>query len=81
MKIFDGFNQEGKCIICGTNENKPCVLIPIEGTEEGFKVKAEAIHVDCIDLSLSLPHVAHDKCVIYQIIDVKFSYAGNKSKI
>jgi hypothetical protein len=51
MKIFPNFNQNGPpCLICKTNADKPCVLIPIDRTREGNKEKAIAVHVDCIDL-------------------------------
>lgn len=50
MRIFDKFNKSGKCPICGTNEDKPCILIAISGTEHGNIAQAETIHIDCIDL-------------------------------
>lgn len=50
MRIFKGFNQDGKCPICGTNEDKECVLIPIVGTQEGNISQAEQVHLDCLNL-------------------------------
>lgn len=58
MRIFEGFNQTGKpCPLCGLNTNKQCVLVPIDGTERGNIMKAEAIHVDCLELiMIDLPN-------------------------
>jgi hypothetical protein len=39
-----------KCPICGTSDDKEVVLIGIDGTEEGNNIKAEQIHLECIDL-------------------------------
>ncbi|MBA7687289.1 hypothetical protein ES703_95750 [subsurface metagenome] len=51
MKIFKEFPQNGvKCVVCDTNDNKPCTLVTIEGTTEGYTAQAIPIHVDCIDL-------------------------------
>lgn len=50
MKIFKGMNTEGKCLICQTNEDKPCILIGKHGTQEDNIMQAEQVHVDCIDL-------------------------------
>jgi hypothetical protein len=49
MKIFKGMNTSGKCLICKTSEDKPCVLIGIVGTEEDRNMRAEQVHVDCLD--------------------------------
>lgn len=50
MKIFTftNFPKEAKCVICGTNEDKECVLIPIDGTADGNICEASPTHVDCI---------------------------------
>jgi hypothetical protein len=51
MEVFEHPNmQDFKCPICGTNANRPVALVPIDGTEEGGKCKAEQIHLECIDL-------------------------------
>jgi hypothetical protein len=39
-----------KCPICGTNEDKPVVLVGISGTEEGCNIKARQYHLECIEL-------------------------------
>ena len=49
MKTFPHFNKSSKCPICGTNKDMPCVLVPISGTEEGYNVACEQIHLDCIE--------------------------------
>ncbi len=51
MRIFQKFPSENtKCPVCGTNEDKPCCLIAIEGTQEGYNVQAQPTHVDCVNL-------------------------------
>lgn len=52
MNIFDHPNMFNfKCPICGTNEDKPVTLIPIEGTREGNKSEVKQVHVECLDLT------------------------------
>lgn len=35
------------CPVCGTNEDAPGVLVPIEGTAEGLHCQALCVHVNC----------------------------------
>jgi len=56
MRVFK-FNSEYNCPICGTNEEKDCVLLPVYGTGEGNNVQALPVHLDCLA----------DNCVIYPI--------------
>jgi len=52
MRVFKEPNLSNGwvCPICYTNEKKPVVLIPVEGTEEGNNIQAEQFHLDCIGL-------------------------------
>lgn len=51
MKIFEHPNLEFfKCPICGTADDKPVVLVAIDGTQKDRISKARQYHVDCIDL-------------------------------
>lgn len=51
MRVFPEANfGESVCPICGTSENKPIVLVPILGTEDGNNVQARQYHLDCIEL-------------------------------
>ena len=51
MRIFEHPNMENfKCPICGLDDNKPIVLIGVDGTQEGWNMQARQYHVDCIDL-------------------------------
>lgn len=51
MRIFDHPNMGGGfiCPACGTSEDKPVVLIAIDGTEEGRIAQAAQVHADCLD--------------------------------
>ena len=46
-RIFENFPKESVCKICGTSYNKPCILVPIDFTENGGNCEAIPIHVDC----------------------------------
>ena len=48
MRTFKEFPSEQKCILCGTTENKECVLIPIDNTDDGNVCEAKPIHVKCL---------------------------------
>ena len=50
MRLFDHFPQHGKtkCPICGTSDDKPCFLMPIDGTQKGYTAEAAPTHADCI---------------------------------
>ena len=50
MRIFKKFPKNSKCPICGTNEEKECVLIGIQGTKKGRNIQANSYHLDCIEL-------------------------------
>lgn len=48
MNIIKNFPKDKKCPLCGRNENKSMVLIPIEGTQRGYTSEAIPAHLDCI---------------------------------
>ncbi len=52
MRVFDepNLSENWKCPICKTADNKPIVLVGINGTQEGHTMQAEQVHVDCLDL-------------------------------
>jgi hypothetical protein len=51
MRTFPHFNPAGDslCPICGTNEDKETVLIPIQGTGDGNIYEAIQVHAECIE--------------------------------
>jgi len=52
MKVFERPNLNGFiCPICGTAEDKPVVLVEIEGTQKGNIAEARQYHIDCIQLT------------------------------
>lgn len=53
MKVFEHPNLDKFiCPICNTSEDKPVVLIGVDGTQEGNNMQAAQIHLYCIDLTL-----------------------------
>ena len=50
MRVFDEFPDRSICPICGTNKKGKCVLIGVEGTQEGRNIEAQPFHLECIEL-------------------------------
>ena len=48
MRTFAHFPKTNLCPICGTKRDEKCVLIPIDGTEDGNIIEAECVHLQCI---------------------------------
>ncbi len=53
MREFKHFPKEDKCLICGTNEDKPCILVGIDGTQKDNIIEAIPVHSDCVELRYS----------------------------
>ena len=47
MRTFDHFPKGKICLMCGTDEDKPCTLIEIDDTDDGNVCEAVPIHVEC----------------------------------
>jgi len=50
-RTFESFPQDHGhlCPVCGTKDDKPCVLIGKQGTQDGNIIEATPFHVDCIN--------------------------------
>jgi hypothetical protein len=46
-RTFEHFPEEATCPVCGTSDDGECVLIAIDGTEEGSVVEAQPTHLSC----------------------------------
>ena len=44
MRTFNHFPKHTTCLICGTNDDKPCTLIPIDGTNKSNNCEAIPVH-------------------------------------
>ncbi len=53
MREFKHYPSSDKCLICNTNEDKPCILVGIDGTQEDNIIEAIPVHSDCIELRYS----------------------------
>lgn len=62
MRTFEHFPENFKCLLCGTNEDKPCVLVGVNGTQEGNIEQALPVHVDCINL-----RYYRENNIVYQV--------------
>jgi len=65
-RTFKHFPDTDKCIICGTNEDRECILIPIFGTEDGSLVQAVPVHTGCLALGYD-----KENKIIYQVLTTK----------
>ncbi|KKK81128.1 hypothetical protein LCGC14_2816590 [marine sediment metagenome] len=67
MKVFPHMNTSGPevCPVCKTKDDKPVVLIGIDGTENGGNIQAKQIHLDCINLRC---YEVDNKLIIYMLV-------------
>lgn len=68
-RTFPHFPEDTTCPLCGTNEDKECCLIPIDGTEDGCVCEAQPIHVDCL-MDISRYRYNKKAGVVYQFAEV-----------
>jgi len=47
-RIYLHFPSEEKCRICGTNEDKECVMVPKADEDRDDVIYRVPVHVDCI---------------------------------
>lgn len=47
MRTFEHFPENEVCLMCGTWEDKPCTLIPIDDTGDGRICEAVPVHAEC----------------------------------
>lgn len=54
MRTFSSFPKQSICPICGNNEDKECILMPIaEEKHDGENcVKAQPVHTECLQKQL-----------------------------
>ena len=48
MNTFEHFPDTTECPVCHTNKDGECVLIPVDGTEDGSIEQAKPVHVECL---------------------------------
>lgn len=65
MRSFEHMNMNGEdvCPICKKKEDKPVVLVGIDGTQKDGNIRCMQIHVDCINLLIK---DIGDEYIIYQ---------------
>ena len=70
MRLFEHFPQDDKtrCPICGTADDKPCFLLPIDGTTRDWICEAVPTHADCISERLDKLQYNRDVGIVYMRI-------------
>lgn len=60
MRVFDHPNTRNgwRCPICNTAADRPVVLVPIPGTEDGRTAQAQQIHAACHEVVLNMHMIA-----------------------
>ena len=48
LRTFKHFPKDTICKICGKNDDKECVLVPVNGTDDGNICEAILVHTDCL---------------------------------
>jgi len=66
-RTFDHFPQDGKsiCPICGTTDDKPCFLVPVDGTEVDGNCEAQPVHAACVQDNLDQLKLNRESGIIY----------------
>jgi len=49
MRTFKSFPSNTNCVVCGTKDDSECILIAIDGTEDGKNCQATPIHTSCLN--------------------------------
>ena len=50
MRTFKHFPEGETCILCGCEGDGECILVGIDGTQEGNNEQAKPVHLNCIHL-------------------------------
>ena len=69
-RTFEHFPENATCPLCGTNDDKECCLIPIDGTSKDRICEAKPMHVECIE-RLDMYRYNQDVNVLYRSVEVK----------
>jgi len=69
-RTFEHFPDTAVCPICATNADGPCVLIPIDGTQDGDCREAKPVHAECVDVDRMRYSVTSN--VVYVIGDERY---------
>jgi len=67
MRLFEQYPVGIICAICGTDTDKPAVLVPIDGTADGNNEEAMPVHLECLNPRVK-KNFNGDKMMIYQLV-------------
>jgi len=68
MRTFEHFPDQSICPICGTSDDKVCVLVAIAGTQKDNLVEAIPTHLDCINLTYFYDHFGKASMLLQKFI-------------
>jgi len=69
MRLFDHFPQEkAVCPICGTNDDKPCFLMPIDETGDDRICEAQPTHAECLRDHADQFRLNRDAGIVYVLV-------------
>ena len=63
LRTFKHFPHDSTCPICKGNEDGECILVGIDGTEDGHNMQALPVHTGCLSLRFK-----QDAGVLYQFV-------------
>lgn len=46
-RVFEQFPEDKVCPVCMTNNQAPCVLLIVDGTQKDRIAEARPVHLDC----------------------------------
>lgn len=69
MNTFEHFPAKDKCLLCGTNDDKPCILVEIDGTAKDGLAQAAPVHADCMLEKFRLNRTTGYKSFVYRMCD------------
>lgn len=68
-RTFDHFPPNATCPVCGTNEDAECVLLGIDGTQDGNKEEAKIVHLWCAVATRYIHQGNSLRAVLYRIVE------------
>lgn len=79
-RLFEHFPENANCPICGKSDDRPCFLLPIDGTTEERICEAAPTHADCITEHLAKFQYNDKVGIIYIVVEELCQKCGKPSE-